>query len=404
MYYFHNFIDFFKNIYFFKIFHRSVIILYLKSVILTLGCDDLKDPIMKDAEAGDAYAALGVAYMYHHGKGYDYDLGEAIRWYLIAAENGCTRAEWEIAQMYRDGVIFAQDIYQSLNHLKNAANGGNPEAQMALALEYMKGVLVNKDFKTSFLWMTRSAKQGVSMAQFYLGYMYTNGIGVDRNLSEAERWFSNTAISGDADMFMEIGLMFEFALDGISRNRDEAIRWYNYGANMGHEGCILLLKLIRTESKEDRGDTLENKMKYLSEASSAMERKERDSAFIRANEYLDNGDFEQSYKNFEKAADLGSPDAMFFMSLMYRDGLCVRRNMRKSLELLARAANAGSVDAQFMLARLYDEGGGLAESEVDAIKYYTMAAAGGYLTAFYYLNQYMEHPEVHVRRSIGKYR
>ena len=78
--------------------------------------------------------------------------------------------------------------------------------------------------------------------------------------------------------------------------------------------------------------------------------------------------------------------------------------MRKSLELLARAANAGSVDAQFMLARLYDEGGGLAESEVDAIKYYTMAAAGGYLTAFYYLNQYMEHPEVHVRRSIGKYR
>lgn len=364
----------------------------------------MKDPILRDAEAGDAYAALGVAYMYHHGKEYDYDLGEAIKWYLIAAEAGCTRAEWEIAQMYRDGVIFSQDIYQYLNHLRNAATRGNPEAQLSLAFEYLRGVLVTRDHAMAFRWISNSAKQGVPMAQFYLGYMYRQGIGVERSRTESELWYSSTVISGNADMFMEIGIMFEFGLDGIVHNEVEAARWYRYGADMGHEGCLLSLKMVEQNFEGGTKDTLNQRLMRLNKTSSAMEREVRDSALHLANEYLDTGDFDASYRNFQKAADLGSPEAMFFLSLMYREGLSVRRNMKKSLELLARAADAGSVDAQFMLARLYDVGGGMAESEIDAIKYYTMAAAGGYLSPFYYLGQFMDHPEVHVRRSVGNYK
>lgn len=364
----------------------------------------MKEPIIKDAEDGNAYACLGVAYMYHHGKGLRYDLDEAIKWYVRAVDAGCTRAQWEIAKMYREGIIFDQDIYQSLKHLRNAANMGNPEAQFTLALEYIHGVLTTRDFGEAFRYMSNSAKQGVPMAQFYLGYMYRRGIGTESSRTEAELWYSSAAISGNADMFMEIGLLYEFGLDGIIHNEVEATRWYRYGAERGHEGCMFSLNKVNLNLKGEKKDTYEERMQGLNETNSAKEREARDSAFVIANDFFDNGDFENSFIHFEKSANLGRPDAMFFLSLMYRDGMYVKRNMRKSLELLSRAADAGSADAQFMLARLYDAGGGLAESEIDSIKYYTMAAAGGYLSAFYYLGQYMEHPEIHVRRSIGKYR
>ena len=359
----------------------------------------MKDPILRDASDGDPYACLGVAYMYHYGKGLDQDLDKAITWYLRAAEAGCTRAEWEIAKMYRDGIIFDQDIYQYLRHLRNASEMGNPEAQLTLSMECTRGILVSLDYEEAFRWMSKSAKQGVPMAQFYLGYMYGRGIGTEKSRTEAELWYSSATITGNADMFMEIGLQYEFGINGIIHNEVEAKRWYKYGADMGHEGCLLCWNLVLLSLEGGKKDTLISRMKKLSETDSAIERDTRDSALVLANKYLDEGDYEKSFKNFEKAAELGSPDAMFFLSLMYREGMYVRRNMQKSLGMLTRAA-----DAQFMLARLYDVGGGLAESEVDAIKYYTMAAAGGYLSALYYLGMFMEHPELHVRRSIGKYR
>ncbi|MGE0015068.1 MAG: tetratricopeptide repeat protein [Candidatus Methanomethylophilaceae archaeon] len=364
----------------------------------------MKDPILRDAGDGDPYACLGVAYMYHYGKGLDQDLDQAVVWYLRAAELGCTRAEWEIAKMYRDGIIFNQDIYEYLRHLRNASEMGNPEAQYTLAIEYIKGILVSPDQNEAFKWMSTSAKQGVPMAQFYLGYMYGHGVGTERSRTEAELWYSSTAITGNADMFMDIGLWYEFGLNGIVHNEIEAKRWYRYGAEMGHAGCLLCLNSVILGLQGEKKDTFDIRMKKLKETDAAIERDTRDSAYVLANRYLDEGDYKNSFIHFEKAAELGSPDAMFFLSLMYREGMYVRRNMQKSLSLLARAADAGSADAQFMLGRLYDVGGGLAESEVDAIKYYTMAAAGGYLAALYYLGMFVEHPELHVRRSVGRYR
>ncbi len=359
---------------------------------------------MKDAEGGDAYACLGVAYMYHHGKGLEYDLNEAIKWYVRAVDAGCTRAQWEIAKMYRDGIIFDRDIDESMKHLHNAADMGNPEAQLTLALEYVHGVLIERDLEKAFRYMATSARQGVPMAQFYLGYMYRNAMGIDGSRTEAELWYSSATISGNADMFMQIGLMYEFGLDRITHNEVEAAKWYQYGAERGHEGCLFSLNKVKLNLKNKVKETYEERIQQLKNINSVKEREARQLAFDIANNFFDNGDFKNSFIHFEKAADLGNSDAMFFLSLMYRDGMHVRRNMRRSLELLARAADAGSADGQFMLARLYDVGGGLAESEIDSIKYYTMAAAGGYLSAFYYLGQYMDHPEIHVRRSIGKYR
>jgi TPR repeat protein len=364
----------------------------------------VKEQILKDAENGDPYAGLGVAYMYHHGKGLELDRDKALRWYRISAEEGCTRSQWELAKLYRDGVMVEADTEKYIYHLKKASRMGNPEAQMSLAGEYYKGELLPKDDEEAFRWMSLSAKQGVPTAQFNLGYMYKHGIGTERNRTESESCFSSAVIAGNADLFLDFGMRYEFGLKGISRNEVEAGRWYKSGADMGHEGCILCWNRVMQSLSGSPKDTFESRMDMLARTATAMERNERDTAFYLANDYFDKDDLYEAFKHFEKAADLGSPDAMFFLSMMYRDGLYAKRNSGKSLILLARAADAGSADAQFMLARLYDSGGGLAESEVDAIKYYTMAAAGGYLAALYYLGKYMEHPEIHVRRSVGKYR
>ena len=68
------------------------------------------DKILRDAQSGDPYACLGVAYYYHTGKDLDQDNELAVRWYRRAATLGCPRAHWEMAMIYRDGDIVMRQL------------------------------------------------------------------------------------------------------------------------------------------------------------------------------------------------------------------------------------------------------------------------------------------------------
>lgn len=358
----------------------------------------MKDRIQRDAQAGDPYACLGVAYYYHTGKEFDLDYSAAVKWYEKAAEGGCPRAHWELAKIYRDGEIVVRDISHYIEHLEKAAELGNAEAQLALGDEYLQGTVLHQNDSTAFQWFKRSADQGVARAKFCVGYMYGHGIGVPRSKSEAEMWYSSTGITGDAELFLQIGLSYEFGMNGVNHNEVEAGRWYKYGADMGHEKCILCWTSLLEGLSGKTKDTYEVRQYKLSTCATQKETDIRDSALAIADECFDAGDIPKAFTYYERAAGLGSPDAMFAVAMMYHQGFYVKRNDKKALEILVRAANAGSGDAQFFLGRLY-EGDILPKDENQAIKFYSQAAASGFLAAFYYLGKYVDHPEQYVRRT-----
>ena len=199
----------------------------------------MKRTLENDAVAGDPYACLALAYFMQTGKELDMDIPEAVNWYERAADLGCARAHWELSKIYAEGQFVRPDQVASFNHLVRSAELGNADAQLALADEYLAGDRVRKDSTLAFGWYMKSAEQGVSLAKFIVGYMYAHGQGVPRSDTEAEMWFSSAALTGPAELFMNIGMSYEYGINGICHNEVEAARWYKYGVDMGHEQCII---------------------------------------------------------------------------------------------------------------------------------------------------------------------
>ncbi|MDR1404679.1 MAG: SEL1-like repeat protein [Candidatus Methanoplasma sp.] len=355
--------------------------------------------MFQDAEAGNPYARLGLAYMYHHGKNIDSDPELAMRWYIRSSEAGCSRAKWELAKIFRDGTIVKRDGKMFVLYLKAAADAGVPEAKVELGFANLTGTYIERNEELAFAWIHSAAEQGNPIAMFMTGYMYGRGIGKPYDMSEQEQWYAKTGLRGDGELFYWIGRNFEYGLFNIEINFFEAGRWYKMGADMGHEKCLICWDSVLFALDGGKHDSLEERESKLAETEVEKEKIAREQALAAADSFLEMGDEENAFRSYKTAADLGNPTAMFAIAMMYHAGVFVRRNDNAALELMAKASVAGSEDAQFTMGTLHEEGKGVRKDRDTAIQYYTKAAANGYLTAYYKLSLYIDHPEVHVRNS-----
>ena len=358
----------------------------------------MKKTLVNEADAGNPYACLALAYFMQTGKELDMDIPEAVRWYERAADLGCARAHWELTRIYTEGLFVQPDSDVALAHMMRSAELGNADAQMALANEYLQGDKLPFDASAAFGWFLKAAEQGISLAKFDVGYMYAHGIGVRRSDTEAEMWFSSAALTGHADMFMDIGLSYEYGLNGINHNEVEAARWYKYGVDMGHEKCILCWNSVMKSLGGAVREPIADRMDRLGSTDSQREMDERAGAMETADELFDEGDIEGAYESYVHAARLGSPEAMFAQAMMRHQGIGVQRDDRDAIRLLSRAADAGSEDAQFYLARTY-ESSRFPTDDSQIVKLYSDAAYNGFLAAYYYLSKYVDHPEIYARRT-----
>lgn len=358
------------------------------------------DTIYADAEAGDPYARLGLAYMYHHGKGVEQNSIRAVEWYMKSAENGCSRAKWELAKAFRDGTIAVKSDDYYLHYLKKASSAGIPEARFELSLLNLEGKIVPKNSRTAFNWMRLAADQSLPTAEFLLGYMFGKGIGTPQNKADEELMYSRVGIHGNAELFYWIGRNYEYGLFGVEKDLFEAGRWYKNGADMGHEACYVCWQFVLDVLGGGKEDTLQEREFRLSHTETSKEKARKAAAMEYADTCLDNGDFDLAIKGYEEAAGYGSAVAMFTLALIYHNGDFVKRNDHTALSYMSKAASAGSEDALFVMGTLYERGRGVNKDPAEAIKCYAQAAAGGFLMGYYRLAKYMDHPEIYVRNTI----
>ncbi len=358
----------------------------------------MRKELRRDAEAGDPYACLALAYFYQTGKELDLDLGEAVMWYERAADHGCARAHWELSKMYRDGDIVRRNMGRSIRHLRASAELGNLDAQLTLADECYKGEEVPKDMAEFRKWITRAAEQGSCEAKFIMGYMLTHGIGVERSVSDGEIWFSSAALTGYADFFLDIGLRIEYGLNGLEKDLVEAARWYKYGVDMGHDKCILCWSSVMDILGGTEQETLESRQLRLRLTATQLEKEERERTIEDANDLLDAGEDEIAYDCYSYAAELGSSEAMFSKAMMRFHGIGTEMDDIGAMQDLSRAADMGSEDAMFFLAQAY-ESRRFPSDETQIVRLYADAAFNGFLAAYYYLSKYVDRPEIYVRRT-----
>lgn len=355
--------------------------------------------MVRAARAGNTYAMLSLAYCYQNGIYVDMDLDEAVNWYKQSAAKGCGRARWELAKFYRDGILVSQNSFEYIHWLTAAAESGIPEAMVELSKAYGYGVMLPKDDNMVVDLLEKAAALEYPYAEFVLGYLYKNGITVEKDTEKADALWERTRQHGDAELFYDIGFLLEFG-DGLFKpDHTSAVGWYKLSSDMGSSKGYYCYMKIRNTSSNGSPETMAQRLAKLTRLPVNLEIMQSEMLLDEADQCMDLEDYDGALDKYRESADLGNADAMFMLSMFYRDGEIVKRNPELYMQYLTRSALCGNTDAQVQLARCYETGDGVEKSINEAMDYYAMAIACGNLSVYYQLTRYIERPEVFVNKT-----
>ena len=196
----------------------------------------------KAAEQGNAEAQYRLGDIFENGdtevskiivrlggveeKGVPQDYAEAVKWYLLAAEQGHDWAQYSFGSMYEHGRGISENDAEAVKWYRKAAEQGNAFAQTDLGHMYARGRGVSQDDAEAVKWYRRTAEQGYQEAQHILGFMYTRGRGVPQNDVEAAKWYRKAAEQGYLEAQDCLGIMFRDGR-GVPQDDVQAYAWLN---------------------------------------------------------------------------------------------------------------------------------------------------------------------------------
>lgn len=198
------------------------------------------DLFLAEARKGDAEAEFWVGKCYEQGEGVNENYQSAMEWYMKAAEQGHTLAQYNLAYRYyheNNGLTRKK----AFDWYKKAAEQGLAKAQFQLAGMYIQGRGVSKNYQSAVEWYTRSAEQGDANAQLSLARIYYTGQGVNKDYKKAFDWFMKAAKQGNAEAQCVLALMY-FGGQGTKADNSEGKAWLIKAAEQGDENAISVLK------------------------------------------------------------------------------------------------------------------------------------------------------------------
>lgn len=182
------------------------------------------------ATQGDAEAQHTLGFLYHFGVNYNgakvsQDYTEAIRWYRLAADQGCADSQDQLGELYISGKGSAQDYQEA----------ARPHAHRGV--RHQAGTRVPKSSQETARWYRLAAEQGYSFAQHHLGNMYLQGEGITKDVQEGLRWIRLAAEKGLSIAQVHLGMMYE-AGEGVPQDPVQAHMWLSLVAAQGVEHAI----------------------------------------------------------------------------------------------------------------------------------------------------------------------
>jgi TPR repeat protein/transglutaminase-like putative cysteine protease len=185
------------------------------------------------AESGNAKAQSYVASMYESGRGVERNYTEAIRWFLMAAEQSDPYSQSHLGYLYEKGLGAARDENVAAKWYARAAELGDGYGQARLASLYRDGRGVAQDFQQAANWFSKAADQGSTWAQMNLGLLYIKGQGVPLDYTKAMYWLRNAADRNDSYAQYNLGWAYESG-EGVPKDKQEAIKWYSKASDGGN--------------------------------------------------------------------------------------------------------------------------------------------------------------------------
>ena len=206
----------------------------------------------------------------------------------------------------------------------------------------------NGDYATALQLLQTLADQDDIVAQRRVGLMYLKGLGVSPNIAEAVRLIRAAADKGLAEAQNDVGMLYRQGL-GVERNAAEAVKWFRRAADQG-----LAISQINLADAYTLGRGVPE-------------------------------NFEEALKWYRLAADQGSSYAENIVGIVYEHGVYVAQDDAEAFRWYRRAANKiydrpGDTwihSPQYNFAAMYASGRGTPQDNVQALMWFTLAAAFG---------------------------
>jgi TPR repeat protein len=178
------------------------------------------------------------------------DYVSAFNWYLRAAINGLSWAQYAVGILFHEGRGVERDEKKSVFWLKKAADQNFMLAIYTLGVNYYHGRGVEKSYEKAFEYYSIAAANGVIKAQNNLGNLLLEGEGVRQNKEMAIYWYRKAAEQGHATSQYNLALMY-WRGNGIAKDKTESFRLMKLAAEGGHKNAQAILGTIY--AKGDHG-------------------------------------------------------------------------------------------------------------------------------------------------------
>lgn len=219
------------------------------------------------------------------------------------------------------------------------------------------------------------AVEGDSFFQFFLGNMFEMGDGVEQNMEYAAYWYRKAVDNGNRDAALPLGVMYVMG-SGVENDFSEAHRLFLFAAEGGVAEAYTRLGLFSQYGTGGMKVDLEEAERwYILAIQNGVEVPEdalKDLAEAKRASFTES---EAAFRdNLRKRAEDGDADAQLTLGMVYAAGDRVAKDEVEAVKWFRLAALQGNDIAQTKLAEAYQKGGGVERDPIAALAWHRLAA------------------------------
>lgn len=350
----------------------------MKAIAERRNASDIARLLQGPAERGIASAQFLLGSLYIEGSGIKKDVPLGISWLEKAAELGSPAALNDLGVLYADANGVAKDEARAFKLYRQAAEHGNAPAAYNLGRAYWFGQQGQpRDFDLSFRYMKDAAELERVDAQFFLSRLYFEGKGTEKNDDLARFWALQGFYRKDVDSSAQLGVVL-LNTENDNKVREVAIGLLKGAAQSGNgfamfEYARALLRGTGIQPDPELAFRIVERATVADNerAAALLGRMYVEGIGVRAN-------VRKGLDLLDQLERKGLPEAYYQLGVVYRSDTAGLTDKKKAAEYFHKGAEAGQREAAEALAVMLHVGEGIPRDLPKAVQYYEQAVQAGY--------------------------
>ena len=292
--------------------------------------------LIKASQEKNAKSSYILGNYYEMGKIVDKNEQKSLKLYIDSAKIGYAPAQEKLGDVYRQGLLGSDESpKKSFNWYLKAAEQGGSSAQFYVGYYYASGYGVKKDVKLAFEWYTKAAEQKSPAALNNLAICYEYGRGVEIDLTKAVFYYEESAKLGNITAQKNLAICYKNGT-GVKSDPYKVFYWTFEAArneDVESQGMIALYHFKGYGTERDLTEALLWYARYYSKG-------------IQINSVNDAFDF------FLKKGDEGDSQALFITGKCFQYGVATEKNHENAFMCFERAAELGHIESLIKIHRI----------------------------------------------------